>query len=173
MSRQWILRGLVGAVALQVGVLAAEYLNSIYPLWSGEEIRLKTVPVDPRSMFRGNYVRLNYEISTINIPQQTALATPRQGEVVYVKLQPGDNDLHVFAGASFTKPEAGLYIRGRIQRTGWDTSTQSYQARYGIEAYFAPREKALELEQQLRDGGVAVVVLADNGKAVLKDVIGK
>lgn len=171
MNRQWIMRGLVGAVALQVGVLAAEYLNSIYPLWTGQEIRLKTVPVDPRSMFRGNYVRLNYEISTINIPQQVDLAAPRQGEVVYVKLQPGDDDLYISAGASFSKPKAGLYIRGRIQQTGWDRSTQPYHARYGIEAFFAPREKALELEQQLRDGGIAVVMLADNGKAMLKDVI--
>ena len=173
MNRQWIMRGLIGAVALQVAVLAAEYLNSIYPLWSGQEIRLKTVPVDPRSMFRGNYVRLNYEISTIDIPRQTDFSTPRQGEVVYVKLQPGSDDLYVSAGASFNKPEAGLYIRGRLQQTGWDTSTPPYQARYGIEAFFAPREKALELEQQLRNGGIAVVMLADNGKAMLKDVIGE
>jgi uncharacterized membrane-anchored protein len=173
MSRQWIMRGLVGAVALQVGVLAAEYLNSIYPLWTGQEIRLKTIPVDPRSMFRGNYVRLNYEISTINIPQQTDLAAPRQGEVVYVTLQPGDDDRHVSTSASFTQPDKGLYIRGRIQQPGWESGTQPYQVRYGIEAFFAPREKALELEQQLRDGGVALVMLADNGKAVLKDVIGE
>ncbi len=173
MSRQWIMRGLIATMLLQVGVLTVVYLNSVYPLWTGEEVRLETVPIDPRSMFRGNYVRLNYEISEINMLEAMKARTLRWNEVVYVKLRPGKNNVHVFDGASFTKPETGLYIRGRLQSPYGPETSQPYQMRYGIEAFFAPKEKALALEDQLRDGGIAVVMLADNGKAALKDVAGE
>ena len=171
MSHQWITRGLLATMLLQVGVLAAEYLNSVYPLWTGQEVRLETIPVDPRSLFRGNYVRLNYEISEINMLEEMKVQNLRWNEIVYVKLRPGKNNVHVFDGASFTKPEAGLYIRGRLQSPYGSVTSQPYQVRYGIEAFFAPKEKALALEGQLRDGGIAVVMLADNGKAALKDVV--
>lgn len=172
MSRQWILRGLLAAIMLQVGVLAWVYLNSVSPLWTGREIRLKTIPVDPRSLFRGNYAQLNYEISSINVEQEIDIDDPRPGEVVYVKLVQAENGLYVSDGASFTEPDAGIYIRGRLQASDWKI-TQPYPVRYGIEAYFAPRDKALELENQLRDGGIAIVYLADDGKAALKDVVGE
>ena len=43
--------------------------------------------------------------------------------------------------------------------------------RYGIEAYFLPREKALALEKALRNSGsVATVMVAPNGKAALMEV---
>ncbi len=173
MSHQWITRGLLATMLLQIGVLAVEYLNSVYPLWTGQEIRLETVPVDPRSLFRGNYVRLNYEISEINMPETIKAEGLRWNEVVYVKLRPGKNNVHVFDGASLTKPETGTYIRGRLQSSFLNQFSQPYQMRYGIEALFAPKEKALALEDHLRDGGIAVVMLADNGKAALKGVVGE
>ena len=35
------------AIALQLSVLATEYLGSVWPLWTGERVRLEIVPVDP------------------------------------------------------------------------------------------------------------------------------
>ncbi len=43
--------------------------------------------------------------------------------------------------------------------------------KYGIEAFFAPRERALQLEKDLRGGGVAVLMVSSGGKARLMDVI--
>ena len=65
MSKKTITTGLAVVILLQIVVLGSEYLGAIYPLWTGEEIKLKTTPVDPRSLFRGNYARLRYGISTI------------------------------------------------------------------------------------------------------------
>ena len=42
---------------------------------------------------------------------------------------------------------------------------------YGIEAFFAPKEKALELEKKLQKGALAEIMIASNGKATLKNVI--
>lgn len=171
MKQQWIKYGLISVILLQLTVLVSEYLFSVYPLWTGKEVRLKTIPVDPRSLFRGNYALLRYDISTVSVSETSDSMDPRADEIIYVKLKPAENDLYVFDGASFDRPENGLFIRGRIESNFVSYITQPYTVKYGIEAYFAPKEKALALEKQLRDGGVAVIMLAENGKATLKSVV--
>ena len=111
-----------------------------------------------------------HTFSEINMPEAVKAGGLRWNEVVYVKLKPGKRNVHVFDSASLTKPDTGLYIRGRLQSPYVDE--QPYRIRYGIEALFAPEKKALALEDRLRDGGIAVVMLADNGKAALKGVVG-
>lgn len=171
MSKKTIMTGLAVIIVLQIAVLAGEYLGAIYPLWTGEEIRLKAVPVDPRSLFRGNYARLGYGISTIVRKDPGEKKELRNGEVVYVKLKPGVDGLCVFDGVSLKKPGSGLFIRGRIQGKHSQRNSVMYDVRYGIEAYFAPKKKALALEKALRGGGVAIIMIAGNGKATLKEVI--
>lgn len=169
MNRKTVATALAMMIALQVTVLAGEYLGAVYPLWTVEEIKLKAVPVDPRSLFRGNYARLNFEISSIDAKALDGKKKPRAGDFVYIKLKPGAHGLHVFDGAGLEKPEAGTFIRGRIEAASGQAKRIS--VRYGIEAYFAPRKTSLDLEQQLRKGGVAVVMIAANGKAALKSVV--
>lgn len=171
MSKKTIAMGLMIVIVLQIMVLASEYLGAIYPLWTGEEIRLKTIPVDPRSLFRGNYARLRYGISTIEGKDLSEKKDLRNGEVVYVKLKPGADGLYVFDGASLEKPGSGLFIRGRLQGKLSQRNSVMYDVRYGIEAYFAPKEKALALEKELRGSGVAIIMVAGTGKATLKEVI--
>jgi uncharacterized membrane-anchored protein len=65
MTLRATITGLVLVSVLQIGILAFEYLGAVYPLWSDVSVRLKTVPVDPRSLFRGNYAQLRYEISRL------------------------------------------------------------------------------------------------------------
>ena len=63
------LAALVAAVLLQLAVLGGLFVYSQYPLWVGTEVRLATVPVDPRDLFRGQYVRLNYALSRQPLPE--------------------------------------------------------------------------------------------------------
>ena len=151
----------------QIVILAGEYGNAVYPLWTGQEIKLKTVPVDPRSLFRGNYARLRYDISTVKSPQLAKKV--RNGEVVYIELQADEQGIYQFKQLHLKQPDSGIYIRGRLQQRY--RSQENYRIRYGIEAYFAPKDKALALQKDLRDGGIALVMLSKNGKATLKAVI--
>ena len=43
--------------------------------------------------------------------------------------------------------------------------------KYGIEAFFAPRAKAMKLERDLANGGIAVLMVTGAGRAALRDVI--
>lgn len=173
MSKKNLIIGLSAIVVFQLLVLAIEYANAVYPLWTGQEINLKTVPIDPRSMFRGNYARLRYEISNIPRADINTKRTPRNGEIVYVKLEATEDGLFSYNGASLKKPQDGMYIRGRIQTYSSPNRSEEYLVKYGIEALFAPKAKALRLEKSLRDQGIAKIMLARNGKAALKEVIGK
>ncbi len=170
MNRKIITACLALTIALQIAVLAGEYLGAVYPLWTGEEIKLKAVPLDPRSLFMGNYARLRYDISSIELKGPENRRPARNGEFVYVKLKPGPEGLFVFDGATFERPGSGAFIRGRLQTPGWGQTGENYEVRYGIEAFFAPRNKALALEKGLAHGGVATIMVSSSGKATLKDV---
>ncbi len=169
MNRKSITAGIAIAIGLQMTVLSVEYLGAVYPLWMGQEIRLKAVPVDPRSLFRGNYARLRYQISTIDLKNWGGKQEPRNGETVYIKIKNGPDGLYSFDSAYPEKPESGPFIRGRLQNLRW--SERKSGVLYGVEAYFAPKKKAETLEKELRHGGIAIVMVAGNGKATLKDVI--
>ncbi len=168
--RSWLAILLCAAIALQLTVLLGMLVKSNWPLWFGQEIRVKTQPVDPRSLFRGNYARLGYSFSRLD-RQQLAINDDeadslRQGEVIYLSLaKSGDSPLYRPGKAYLRAPEEGLYIRGRLQNR-----RSPYRVNYGIEAWFAPKEKALALEADLRRGGVAVLMISDSGRATLKAV---
>lgn len=166
LSKEKTIIGLGLAVVLQISVLAMEYGGAVYPLLTGQEITLKVIPVDPRSLFRGNYARLNYEINQVVLPHNSREL--RENEFIYVKLKQNQEGDYIADSASLEKPEVGLYIRGRTHRT---RGSDAVRVRYGIEAFFAPKEKALALERKLPSGAVAKIMLAKNGKATLKDVI--
>ena len=166
MSRRTVALALGAAIALQVIVLAGMVAGAAMPLWTGTEVRVATVPVDPRSVFRGNYARLDYAFNTLPEDALDVDRDLRTGEVVYVSLEAADDGLHHFAAASLEPPAEGVFLRGRILR-----GSAPHRVRYGIEAFFAPKEEALRLERELRDGGVAVLGVAGGGRAAIKDLI--
>ena len=46
----------------------------------------KTRPVDPRDLFRGDYVILNYEISNVNLEDVPSdIGNPYKGQSVFVR----------------------------------------------------------------------------------------
>ena len=59
-------------------------------LRSGQEVRLETAPVDPRDLFRGDYVVLDYRIGTVNAPSDVTTQFRRE-QRVFVTLRPDDN----------------------------------------------------------------------------------
>ncbi|MEH6785150.1 MAG: GDYXXLXY domain-containing protein [Alcanivorax jadensis] len=160
MKQRTLRLALLAALTLQVAILAGVFVNGFYPLWLGKEIRLETRPVDPRDLFRGNYARLGYDFSTL------PTAGFRPGDVIYLPLE---QDGQVWRGQTpaHQPPEQGIYLRGRVSGSPWGGASR---VTFGIEALFAPKEKALQLERELRDGAVAVVKVAPNGRAALVTV---
>jgi uncharacterized membrane-anchored protein len=124
----------------------------------GRELRLVAQPVDPVDIFRGNYVVLRYEISTV-----TAGFTVRRGERVCVRLHERDG---AWTG-DFGIPDTGdgdTVVCGRARSDAEAGSPVGVE--YGIETYYASAERAQELERLISRGElVAVIDLDEDGSA--------
>jgi len=172
------------AMLLPLAVLFSMTLLPIFTLYAGEEISLKTRPVDPRDLFRGDYVILDYEINEI-VPEkmdeeaQKILKSDQSydlyGKDVYVVLKKGKT-YHEVDYAAFKKPVGKLYLKGKIDyiRTQ-NIATErekvvSVIVSYNLDKYFVPENTGLKLEELSRQGQLAVKVKVLNGYPVLIDV---
>lgn len=145
-------------VVLQVLFLGG-IATSYYAVgWFGTEIKIKTVPVDPRDFLYGDYVTLGYEISTLN-PQlwRESANKPSQGEAVYVLLKPSANGLYEATGIYRSKPnmQAGeAVLKGTVDYS-WD---DLLRIEYGLERYYVPEGTGKELEREARNMIVRVKI---------------
>ena len=85
-NKLFILIGSFWLIIILVFIASKEFT-----LRTGKEILLKTVPVDPRDLFRGDYVILRYEISRLDSNHIAADYTDfKIGEKIYVALKKED-----------------------------------------------------------------------------------
>lgn len=136
-----------------------------YTIRTGTEVLLKTEPVDPRDLLRGDYVILRYDISTIDAP--SIKKEPGYGKDVYVILEEKDGYAN-YKRTSLTKPSGNeLFIKGKTTYT----SGKSLRVRYGIESYFVPEGKGKEIERLDSDELSVKVSIDRTGRAIIKDLV--
>jgi uncharacterized membrane-anchored protein len=157
---------LMAGVAFQLVVLVWMIVVPANVLLTGQTVLLRTRPVDPRDLFRGDYVILSYDFSSIP-PDVAGRLNRGEQELqdIYVTLQPEEDGLHWLASDySLYKPEGVLFIKGRVSR--WN------RAEFGIESYFVQEGKGLEYEKAIRDQKLSAEVAIDaEGTAALKNLI--
>ncbi len=100
-------------VAVQVIFLLGMIASKQFIKDNGEKILLKTEPIDPQSLFSGDYVMLNYNISTLDETNVAIQEQFRRGQTAYLSLRKGEKYAEPVALAS-TKP-TGLFLRGKVQ----------------------------------------------------------
>jgi uncharacterized membrane-anchored protein len=139
------------------------------PLVSGQTVLVRVEPVDPRDLFRGDYVILSYDFSRVPREGIQGLSDSErgswkqlQGRPVYVTLVPDSNGVHHRAEKiTMVKPERGLFIKGQIERYG--------AMKFGIESYFVQEGTGREYEQAIRDRKLsAELAVSSSGQAALK-----
>jgi uncharacterized membrane-anchored protein len=142
------------AVILQLIVLAYMAGEREYILRNGKVIHLRTAPIDPRDMFRGDYVRLNYEISRIPVSRLKGVDSVGQlkkGDKIFVSLEEGPNGLYELVDAGLERPENGIYLAGRLPYPYRTLRTSNpIWINYGIEAYFVEQGRGRVIEKAPR-----------------------
>ncbi len=98
-------------VALLLGIIAYRH----YWVATGERILLRTAPVDPRDIFRGDYVRLQYGISTLDLDGLGAKGSFKPNEKVYVLLERNQEGVFIAVSLSRELPSGKRFIQGRVQ----------------------------------------------------------
>ena len=170
--------------ALATALLLALVEQRARILRGGAEIRLRSVPVDPRDLFRGDYVILAYPISTVEADAAGQPAFER-GERVYVSLGRDEQGFARATGVTRDWPKAGdgtVVIAGRVTSTSacatnadgdFDCSGRRNRLRiaYGLESYFVPQGegKAIETTDKARIEVVAAV--SSSGEAAIKRLL--
>lgn len=154
---------LLAGIGLQLVVLLGMTAWRAYALERGEVYYVRVQPVDPRDLFRGDYVILSYAFS--RLPTEMWGPQTQDGRTIYVELVPVGDGKH-WRGRTgsyrFSPPPHGPYLRGKIV---------GRRIEYGIESFFVPEGKGHRYEQAARSGRLtAEICVAPDGQAVLRNL---
>jgi uncharacterized membrane-anchored protein len=169
-TRQRLLGIAVVALA-QTAVLAYMVADRVHLLRTGREIALPIEPVDPRDLFRGDYVSLGYGISWLSSTLTAGTPIDKRGATLYVVLEKGADGAWSPIAVSARPPGRNdaehVVLKGRAA-TQWP----SMRVRYGIESYFVPQGEGRRLEALARERKLAALIAVDEaGNAAIKGLI--
>lgn len=162
-SKQKIITSLfLLAILFQVLLLFSFQAKKKISVQRGVKIVVRTIPVDPRSLFRGDYINLNYEFSDINLNKVKRDRTYfHKGQKVFVKLSKVDDDWKAVRVSSKPIKDIGrdeVMIRGSIGRR---PAKNSINVAYGIESYFVPEGEGKYIEKEIFKKRVKVELSVD------------
>ena len=167
----------IGIVALvQTAALAWMIGDRVRLLKTGREIVLPVVPVDPRDLFRGDYVTLSYDISRIQLAADLD-TKPIRETPYFVVLEKSPDGAWTAARTGEFEPgplaPGEVLLKGTLDRTfGWASGRRWRVAHFGIEKYFVPEGTGRQLEQAARDKKLAAVIAVDaSGRAAIKGLV--
>jgi uncharacterized membrane-anchored protein len=178
-----LLRYVVAALVL-CGLILATVVQRAGILRSGQEVRLEIVPVDPRDLFRGDYVVLDYRIGTVNIPVDGPTSFTR-GQQVFVTLRPDASNKSKAVAISAERPAVSgtdIVISGvvsvasacQLNEAGVSDCKLGRRAvgvRYGLESYFVPEGEGKKIELTPKALLEVVAAVAPSGQAAIKRLL--
>lgn len=177
MMKKYRIHLLVLVVLLQTVALAGMVAVKQRTLITGTPVLLKTEPVDPRSLFRGDYVRLNYAIGRLAYAGLEGDKDFERHDEVYVVLRKGEEfwePVSIHHETPAPGPDS-VVIRGHVEYSGiWidGESRGGISIRYGIENYFVPEGEGRALERPAEGEEVTILVAVDGrGDSAIKAVL--
>lgn len=164
--------GIRNRLTLLVLILTLVLLGMVglkqFTLSTGTIVELETAPIDPRSLFRGDFARLNFKIGQLSGTDY--VSGFKQGDTVFVLLD-ARNTPASFISLHGDWPDAvpgQVVMKGRVSRVLRD----SMWVRYGIENFFVPEGEGIELERRDPDRTITVEVAVDRfGKSAIKTLL--
>ena len=149
-------------VCLQVLLLFGIIAYREYWIATGDKVVLKTMPVDPRDLFRGDYVNLTYEITNLLLDSQSKKPDFLPGQPIYVNFDTESDGTSFAASVSRERPEGGRFIQGRVRNeyveSKWD---MTFQDDNGV------KREITQLWQQGLKKGDTITACIDNQGSML------
>jgi uncharacterized membrane-anchored protein len=173
-----VVLALVIVALAQTGVLAVMVVDRVRLLKTGREITLPIVPVDPRDLFRGQYVRLGYDIS--RVPARLLEGSlPRPNAAFYVVLEKTPDGTWKPVKLTRTQVQEAsperIVLKARALHGRLYTGTSPdavHFVRYGIESYFVREGQGPRLEALARNKKLSALIAVDGrGNAAIKGLL--
>lgn len=188
-------------LAIQLGLLGYMIWDRMSILQTGIPVELSVEPVDPRSLFRGDYVILTYKISQLNTASLEGDDAFERNDLVYVELVQRPEEWDAVALyqelPATAAADTQVFVKGRVHRA-YPRSTvtapvandgttdaqpeppteESNQAglelsiKYGVESYFVQEGEGRTLEDARNEERMSVLLaVAKDGTAAIKQLI--
>ena len=189
------------AVALQLFILVGMAADQMRVVAVGKAVRVMVKPVDPMSLFQGEYARLAYEFTSFDAKALEELgegsSTFVKGEKVWVVLTPDQGS----DGAGLWRPVAlsrvcpaeldeKVAVRGEVSSFSswtsrdWDKEQKkqvgppirhaTLSLHTGLESFFVPQGEAAKLEREVREGETtAELAVLPSGRAAVRKLFVK
>ncbi len=180
-------------------ILAGMVVDQWRVVEGGRPIRIRVVPVDPMSLFQGEYARLSYEFTSMDQNRLAELGLTedlglKKGDRVWVILHPGTDGLWGVAELKLSGPpppdEAAAALRAKIvhyhtwvatapvpkesKEKGPPVRRTSLTLRTGMESFFVPQGEADRIERTTRAGDVtAEISVLPSGRAAVRKLFVK
>lgn len=172
------------AALLLCGLILAMVYQRAEILRNGQEVRLETVPVDPRDLFRGDYVVLDYRIASIDLPKD-ATSEFRRGQKVFVTLRPDETGKSKAVAISAERPAVSgtdIVIQGTVtagsacpfNENGLRVCNPGIRAvlvKYGLESYFVPQGEGKIIETTEKSRVEVVAAVTPSGQSAIKRLL--
>lgn len=160
-------RGTQAAVGLHLAIMVAVLVPPLVVRATGTTIYLETAPVDPRALFRGDYVILGYGIGRDALTPEEGEAARETGRPIYVTVTTERPGRLVALGSERPQPRPGeACLIGRSRGDGTVDFPQ-------IAQYFVPEGEGRLIEQQRGEDLLARVVVSATCNAVLTGLEGR
>ena len=145
---------LIAAAAFQVAVLAWMIFGTAMMFRGAETVRVRVEPVDPRDLFRGQFVTLSYPFSRVPAGGVEGIPGPYtidntaewQGRPVFVPLIPEEGSPGRYRGGppTATPPARGsLYLQGTLE--------SPTEIDFGIESFYVQEGEGKAYEDAVRE----------------------
>jgi len=159
-------------------VLLSRPVIPLVTLSYGQEVKLSTIPVDPRDIFRGDHVVLRFAIEEVDLEAVSpGLLSSlndeeryiNEGIKVYVTLKPDDAGIYNAVLVSDTPPVDDIYVRGKIEGS---SRMENIRINYGnnLSRFYVKENTGLELEEAARKGQVLALAKVWKGFIVLDTI---
>ena len=183
--RTWINIGL--ALLIQLALLGYMIWDRVSILTDGREVELKVEPVDPRSLFRGDYVILTYAISSLNTSALEGDDDFSRGDRIFVELilvggtwqpvaifreKPSTNSTVIIAGHVDSAYPASTPVPTTENDDAQPLSGTDLNISYGVESYFVPEGEGRDLEKARNAERMSVILaVRKDGTAAIKKLL--
>ncbi|OJF89935.1 GDYXXLXY domain-containing protein [Pararhizobium antarcticum] len=169
-TRKPLVRPLFAAIL--VAVLQTAFLGYMIEsrasiLRNGTDVLLKTVPIDPRDLLRGDYVILAYDISSIPADKVTGgYPTEATDARMSVRLEKQPDGFWIVSEAAFADlaPKTGTIVANTQPFYYYptpDAPNAAIGVDYGIERYYVPEGEGLVLEEARNASALSVTARVD------------
>lgn len=160
--KKYLVAMVIPAVCLLLLIIPWQIVSML-----GSEIMLKTVPVDPRDFFRGDYVRLNFEINRApKALYQGAQDLNNRERPVFVVLKKQDT----YAGIDYITDTRPSKDTTYLEAKGKSYAGGEIILDYGFDRFFVEENTGLQYETAVRKSKVYGSFKVLRGKAVLTEL---